>query len=608
MNRYDNIDIFWRDFAEQKDNPYLLDRRLDGFKCLLAHLTKEGDLSKSDYPIALGNMASLVRMNGGGADISIKLAGDFNPGDFAGYDFVCFYPMSVMLKPMLEMAQKIKSHFTELKICLFNSEQHQHEMPLCAPRAADWGRELMEECPAIDFILIGEAELAFLNLCAKIASGKYDYADLPACLYRENGNINMSAKPIAPVDFDFLPFPARDHLEEAISPEGTNRLSPRVQSSRGCVSSCLYCAESSANITRSGRKKPWLGRDIIRFVDEIEMLNREYGVVFFNIIDSSFEDPGRRGLERMRCFCQEIIRREIEVSFKAHFRMETFDRLDDDAIRLLKEAGMDILVVGVESGVDSELRSYKKITTVEKNIRNIRRLDRFGGFFTLLGYMMFSPCLKLEDLPEKVRFLLEIDRGWDYLNMSNNLIVFRGTAYQDFIESQGLAQEAGKLSTVIPYRYIDERVKIVADEMGSLRGKCPAVISLHNLLYDALNIRARYHNKMNRHLWGKEELFLKFKRELEDLLNSAQETYIAYLTELVELAKSDWKKDAADEIYQRLIPDFAPAAKSQAETMIEDYIENCRKAGLSTSKLYLKTWMSLINTETNTVGGGMEAA
>ncbi len=608
MNKYDKIDLFWRDFARLKNNPYLLGKKLKGFKCLLVHLTKQGDMSKSDYPIALGLMASLLRMNGGSARISTCFEGEFNPGSFAGYDLVCFYPMSVMLKPTLELAALVKQHYSHSRICLFNSEQHQHEMPLCAPKAEEFGRALMEECPDIDFTLIGEAEYAFDRLCGKLAAGQDDYSGMPSCLYREDGGIKISRNPIVPVEFEFLPFPARDHLEESIGPDGVNSHSPRLQSSRGCVSGCLYCAESSANITSGGRKQPWLGRDITRFVDEIEMLNREYGAVFFNIIDSSFEDPGRRGIARMRRFCEEVIARGLEVSFKAHFRMETFDKLEDDFIRLLKRAGVDILVVGVESGVDDELRTYKKITTVGKNIKNLRRLDGFGQFFTLLGYMMFSPCLKLEDLPEKVRFLQETGRGWDYLNMSNNLLVFRGTAYQDFIEERKLALPAGKLSPVIPYRYLDERVKQVADEMGNLRLKCEDVIPLHHLLYDALNISARYYNRMNRPLREAESAFTKFREALDKQLCQLDEIYTGYFLELVELAEAGWNREQVDKIYLKWIPGRIPKARRRVQYLITDLIGECKQGGLSTSKLYLKTWMSLINTETNTAGGGVEAA
>jgi len=608
MNEYDKNDFFWRDFAKLPDNPYLIDGDFSGFKCLLVHITKEDDFSISDYPIALGYMASLLRMNGGSARILIQYVDRYTPEVFSGYDLICFFPMSVLLRHLLDLTVRVKNDHPEAKVCFFNSEQHQHEMLLCTPAAIDFGYALMEEYSSIDFVLVGEAESAFLRLCEKLADKSCDFAEIPSCLYRDAGEIVLSGKNIAPVDFRYLPFPSRDFLEESISRKGVNSHSPRVQSSRGCVASCLYCVESSANITDGGRKKPWLGRDIIRFVDEIEMLAIRYGAVFFNIIDSSFEDPGRRGIERMKIFCKEIISRKIEASFKAHFRMETFNKLDDNFLRLLKEAGVDILVIGAESGVDNELRSYKKITTVRKNINNIHRLDDYGKFFILLGHMMFSPCLELSNLPEKVKFLRNIHNGWDYLNMSNNLLVFRGTAYHDLIRENSLALAAEKFFSVIPYRYSDERVRFVASEMGSLRTKCPEVILLHNLLYDALNITARYYNKMNRHLWEREAQFRQFRAGLNELLLRVEDVYCVYFLELVELAAVDSTVEKWDGVYRKWIPGSIPGFLSRAEALISEYIDGCEEAGLPTARLHLKTWMSLINKETNTSRGKVASA
>ena len=42
--------------------------------------------------------------------------------------------------------------------------------------------------------------------------------------------------------------------------------------------------------------------------------------------------------------------------------------------------------------------------------------------------------------------------------------------------------------------------------------------------------------------------------------------------------------------------------------MISEYLNGCEEIGLSTARLYLKTWMSLINKETNTSRGEVVAA
>lgn len=595
-------DYFWREFKEIPDNCYVSKRDLSYLKCLFVYLYQTGDFSKNDYPISFGYMTSILRMNGATADIIIQDINLYDKRVYDGYDMVSFFPMVALLRPILEVVSKVKNDYPKMKTCLFNSEQHQHEMVLCTPDAIRLSENILREYPSVDFILIGEAESAFLKLCENLINGLIDFSNVPACFYRKSNEIKISIAPIQPVNFEHLPFPTRDFLENGISDDGINTFSPRIQSSRGCLSPCTYCIESSSNITTKGRKTPWLGRNIDRFVDEIEYLSKEYKVVFFNVIDSSFEDPGAKGIARMRIFCNEIISRRIKASFKIHLRVETINKLDDKYLGLLKEAGIDILVIGVESSIERELKSYRKITTTEKNLQNIKRLDNFDKFFPLLGHMMFSPVLRLEDMYEKADYLKTINRCWDFLNMTNNVLVFRGTAYHQYLAQKHLTKDCDNLSGVIPYRYEDERVEILANEIGSLKLKLPEATVLNNLLYDSQNMIARYHNNINRHLWVNQKNYLEFKYGIDNLLEEVGDIYYSYFKKLVRLAEKGWSNETAKDIYKKWVYKFIPGSLKKGKMLLFNFTEGFKRAGLSTDKLYLKTWMSLIN-QINTSGG-----
>ncbi len=600
---YDNNDIFWKDFMNLKDSPYVLDFPLTDFKCQLVFLVKKSDFSKKDYPLALGYLASLVRMNKGKVKINIQDSEEYNPKDFEGFNLICFYPMVALFNEVIGLAKKIKQDNPESKICFLNSDQHQHEMILCTPSAADFGENMMKRHIFIDYILIGEAEKSFIELCNKISKKTGDFLDIPACFYRERGKISLSKKPIEPVNFNFLPFASRDYLERGISENGINSLSPRIQSKRGCMSPCYYCAESCSNITIGGRKMPILQRDVIRFVDEIELLQKNYGVVFFNVIDSSFEDPGKIGLERMDEFCNEIINRKINASFKIHLRVETAYKLDDNFFLKIKEAGVDVIGIGVESGIKKELDAYRKITTVEQNMKTVSRIEKIGKFFLVLGHMMFSPVLGLEDLPEKIEFIKKINHGWDYTEMSNNVLIYPGTKLHSSIKEKGLELPHDELAPIIPYKFQDEKINLVADEMTKLRTRCHEAPKLNNLLYDSLNIISRFRNKINCHLWIREKEFEEFKDSIHRIMKEAQEIYTDYLTELVNLARKGWDNEKTDAIYKKVISTKIEKLCNNVRKLIDDLFNYFESSELSTEKLYLKTWMSLINSEINTSGG-----
>ncbi len=603
MLDYNKNDIFWKDFVNLPNSPYISGMDMGALKCLFVYLTTKNDFSRYDYPISFGYIASILRMNNAKVKILVQDIDSYVSELFSGYDLICFYPMAFSLNRTLEYVRKIKEEHGNTRICFFNSDQHQHEMLLCMPDAEIFARVLMEASSFIDYILVGSAEKSLLKLCEKLLKGESDFTDVPSCCYREQGKVKFSDIVSDPVDFNYLPFSSRDYLEKSVSPGEFNTLSPRIQSSRGCVSRCSYCVESSANFFGHTSKKAWLGREVSRFVDEIEIISRNFKVVFFNIIDSSFEDPGIKGISRMKQFFSEIKSRNIRASFKIHLRVETIDKLENNDLRSMKDAGVDIVVLGVESGIERELRSYNKITTVEKNIRNIRRLDGFGKFFPLFGHMMFSACLRLEDLPNKAAFLKRIHRGWDYLNLSNNVLAFRGTAYHDYLKKNHLDMETEGLSAVIPYAYEDERVRLVADEMGGLKIKSPEVIYLNNLLYDAQNIASRYYNKINEHLWSDSEPFKRFKKGLSQSLAETEKVLINYFSAIVDLAVHQWAPKKVEEAYQEYIMANFPDLLIRTRGLINDLIDAYREKDLPTDKLYLKTWMSLINTEANTSSG-----
>jgi len=604
---YNLENIFWKDVKKIKDNPYLVGD-LKNLNCLLLYLTNEKDFSREDYPLPLGYVASLIRMNQGQADIKILDSKAYSSEEFKGYNLIGIYPMVSTIKETLAITDKIKQDNLTTKICLFNSDQHQHEMILCAPDARDYARTLMKKGQSLDYILVGEAEYSFINLCKKVVEKNLDFNEIPACFYREDDTIQESKKPIVPINFKFLPLPSRDFLDKKLSKEGINPISPRVQSSRGCVSPCLYCAESFLNIIYGGRKTALINRHTSKFIEEIDLLNRRYGTIFFNIIDSSFEGSGNKGITRMNDFYDEILKRNLELSFKIHLRPETVTKLEDKFILKMKDAGTDIVILGIESTIEEELKSYKnKNVNILQQITNLERMDSFGKFFNIIGHMMFSANLELDDLPKKVEFMQRVQRDWDYILMSSNLLAFRGTRYHDFLKKSGLERKTDNLTPIIPYRFKDERIEDVAKAMGDIKIKCPEVISLRNALYDSMNLLSREQNKMNEHLWGRKDIVNEFKTDLDEIFRETGKIYSNYLLDLIDLAKKGWEQNKAEEIYKLSMSNFFLKKFEKTKEIMNNFFRGYKEAGLSTNKLYLKTWMSTINSQINTSGGEIES-
>lgn len=593
-----NQEYCWQRVAHAPGNPYFLgERALAGLNCLFAWFHHGEAFSPNAFPLAFGIMASLVRMNGGRASLAAIDPERPEPTAFQGYDLIGFFPQAADLPALERACRAAAAANPRAPIVLFNSEQHQHEMLLCSPKAEALGRMLLERLPEASVCLLGEAEYSFVRLCQAVRAGD-GLETTPAALYRSGGRILLSAPPQRPVDFSFLPFPARDGLETRQGPDGVNTASVRVQSSRGCTATCLYCAESRANLPGGGRRKAWIGKPLDLFVAEIRELCDRYGAYYYNINDSSFEDPGAEGLSRMRAFCTAVADQGIVASFKIHLRVETLDRLDDADLDRLKRAGVDVIIMGVESGLASELAFYRKRATVDAMRRGVDRLDHDGRFFPLLGHMMFSPVLRLEDLPAKTAFLRRIRRGWDYLNLSNNLLVHYGTAYHDALRREGLDAAQGAVFPVVPYRYRDPRVQTVAEEISGLRGRIETVMPLQHLLYDACNLLARTGNPANRHLEAAAADIAAYRRSVATVQRRLEDAYIGYMDRLVDSVAQDGPR-----------PDIAPLDRDVRrlyQALAGEHaglLSALRAKGLATSRLCLTTWLSVINVGKNTSGG-----
>ena len=115
--------------------------------------------------------------------------------------------------------------------------------------------------------------------------------------------------------------------------------------------------------------------------DEIQWLVENQGVKDIAFWDDTFTLSEKRVSE----FCEELLRRKLDVDWAVNARV---DRVTLDMLRLMKRAGCWRILFGIESGVQKNLDTLKKRTTLEQIRRAVSATSSLG--MEAYGTFMFG--------------------------------------------------------------------------------------------------------------------------------------------------------------------------------------------------------------------------
>lgn len=321
-------------------------------------------------------------------------------------------------------------------------------------------QEILRDFPdLVDVIVLGEGEQTIVDIATCLRSGQSGH-DVPGTVHVCAGKVVRA--PVRPAlrDLDALAFPVIVHGDDrgdrgdsSGGDSGGGREVPLfVTTSRGCYAHCTFCRAA-----HFGQR--WRPRDPVAVVDELERAYAD-GVRTFELVDDNFLGPGRRGRTRATAFAREVLRRGLDIRFHASCRVND---VDEETMRLLQQAGLFSLSLGVESGIPRQLQTFDKSVTAEQNEAVLRLLDGLG-IPTLAYIIFFDPYLTLAEIGTNLQFLQRIS-ALDHVRFEE--IVFRrlipvsGTPLFDRIARDGLLD--GTYISGHSFRFREPRVAILAD-------------------------------------------------------------------------------------------------------------------------------------------------
>jgi radical SAM superfamily enzyme YgiQ (UPF0313 family) len=254
--------------------------------------------------------------------------------------------------------------------------------------------------------VVGEAELTIVDIVERILTGG-DLSEANGILFRDpiTGEERMGRPPKLPAELDEIPVPDRnlcdrDHYS-LFGPRQRGKTAV-VIASRGCPFRCSFCSRIALT------QNTYRVRSPDNVLAELEDLHREgYRFLFFG--DNNFLIDRKRVL----AIADGIIARGFAFHIVVAGRV---DAADPELFARLRQAGVFLLSMGLESGVQGSLDFLNKGTSVERNGRAVR-LAHQAGLFVHANFIFGCADETEEDLLATRRFVLDLPLDSIFVNV-----------------------------------------------------------------------------------------------------------------------------------------------------------------------------------------------
>ena len=281
----------------------------------------------------------------------------------------------------------------------------------------------------VDYMIGGEVDFAIGEIADCALKGEGNPDDILSILYRnEAGRFNRTKFHVWGEDLDSRPFPARQLMNNKLylRPD-TDEPMATIQTGRGCPSNCVFCLTPIISGRCVRMRSPQ------NVMDELTECYEVHGIKnFFFKADTFTIDP-----KWVKEMCELIINSPLcgKIAFTANSRVNP---LSKETLQLMKDAGCFMVAFGFESGSDEMLKTLKKGTTVEMNLRAAKWCHEVGipfwGFF-VIGF----PWEKREHILATKKLIMQADPDFIEVKMA---LPFYGTELYEAAKEFNLLAES----------------------------------------------------------------------------------------------------------------------------------------------------------------------
>ena len=259
----------------------------------------------------------------------------------------------------------------------------------------------LRDCPAVDYLVMGEGELTMLELVHKLRTGKSVH-DISGIAYLMGGEYCQNSLSPRLADIKEMPWPAWHliNVEDYFQPNFTMGIghgrNVAMLATRGCPYQCTFCSNPVMWTTR------YVMRPVKDVVDEIEDNIKKYKANSIDFYDLTAIVKREWILE----FIAELERREVHIIWQLPSGTRS-ESLDDEVIPGLAKTGCQFLVYAPESGSKRTLDMIKKRVNL-KNLTHSISVALKHGIVVKVNFIIGFPFETRADMLKTISFIWKL--------------------------------------------------------------------------------------------------------------------------------------------------------------------------------------------------------
>ncbi len=264
---------------------------------------------------------------------------------------------------------------------------------MVGPHTTALPEESLSYAKAVDFVTIGEFDYTILDIAKGVP-----FSEVKGIAYRKDGHIIVNPKREWITDMDSLPSVLDVYKRDLVIENYFigYLLHPYLSlyTGRGCPGRCTFCLWPQTIAGRRYRK-----RSVNVVVEEMKRAKEMFPQVkefFFD--DDTFTADFKRAEEIAKGLGK------LGITWSCSSRAN----VPEKTLAIMKENGLRLVMVGIESGNDQILKNIKKGITTSQ-IRKFMKTCRKLGIMTHATFVLGLPGETKETIEQTIRFAQEID-------------------------------------------------------------------------------------------------------------------------------------------------------------------------------------------------------